>query len=470
MEGNMNKDLHGYIENLERRKPGEVIRIRKQVSPEFEIPAILQLIESRKKEPVLIFEKVRNLKGGLSGLPVMINLFGSRERLADAIESTVQRLPLDYIAREKAIPPIAVGKEKSKVKEVIQRGKDVDLFEWPILTHHEMNLGPYLTGGSVWMKDPETGWTNCAVARIYVRGPREVVVNFNLARHSQYLFQKYRARGIPIPLIVVLGHHPAFYLGAQTKLLADEPQIIGGIMGESLELTPSESWPEEIGVPAQAECILEVELSTQTMTVEAPFGEFTQYYAGQKLNPVGEVKAVTRRKDAFYLDIMPGRADHLLLDAPMIEAYLYHRIKDVVPGVTAVHLPVSGTARLHAYVQIRKTHDAEPRTVIATALSSDYRVKHVVVVDEDIDVYDDEQVLWAVATRSQWDKDLMVLPGMLGTALDPSAEGTSTAKGGIDATKPADPRSFPKRLSIPDSVLTRIRLEDYLDPEDLKQF
>jgi 2,5-furandicarboxylate decarboxylase 1 len=239
-------------------------------------------------------------------------------------------------------------------------------------------------------------------------------------------------------------------------------------MGEPLELTPSESWPDEVSVPAQAEVVLEIELSTRTMAVEAPFGEFTQYYAGQKLNPVGEVKAVTRRKRAYYLDIMPGRADHLLLDAPMIEAYLYNRIKAVVPGVVAVHLPVSGAARLHAYVQIRKTNDAEPKTVMATVLSSDYRVKHVVVVDEDIDLYDDEEILWAIATRSQWNKDLMVLPGMMGTRLDPSAEDVSTTKGGIDATKPLDPHSFPKRISIPDSVMNRIRLEDYLEPKDLK--
>ena len=108
--------------------------------------------------------------------------------------------------------------------------------------------------------------------------------------------------------------------------------------------------------------------------------------------------------------------------------------------------------------------------MIATALSSDYRLKHVIVVDDDVDIYDDEQVLWAVATRSQWDKDLVVLSGMMGTRLDPSGDGISTAKGGIDATKPSDPRDFAKRLSIPSDVMERIKLEDFLDPDVLKQF
>jgi 2,5-furandicarboxylate decarboxylase 1 len=269
-------------------------------------------------------------------------------------------------------------------------------------------------------------------------------------------------------MIVVIGHHPAFYMGSQTKHLVDEVKIIGGVMGEPLELTPSETWGHEVLVPAQAEMVIETQLSTTEVDIEAPFGEYTQYYGGQRLNPVADVKAVTYRKDAYYLDIMPGHADHLLLDAPMIEAYLYNRIKAVVPGVVAVHMPVSGTARLHAYVQLRKSNDAEPKTVIATALSSDYRVKHVIVVDEDVDIFRDDQVLWAVATRSQWDKDLVVIPGMMGTRLDPSGNGIITTKGGIDATKPFDVHAFPQRLLIPKSVLGRIRLEDYLGPGVLR--
>jgi 2,5-furandicarboxylate decarboxylase 1 len=266
-----------------------------------------------------------------------------------------------------------------------------------------------------------------------------------------------------------MGHHPAFYMGAQTKLLADEPHIIGGFMGEPLELAPSETWGGDIMVPAAADIVIEAEMSHSQLDVEGPFGEYTQYYGGQKLSPVAQVRAITRRRDAMYLDIMPGRADHLLLDAPMVEAYLYNRIKDVVPSVTAVHMPVSGTARLHAYIQMKKTNDGEPRTAIATALSSDYRLKHVVVVDEDVNIFDDAEVLWAIATRSQWDRDLMVLPRMMGTTLDPSAEDILTAKGGIDATRPIDPREFAMKLAIPQAVLARVCLEDYLTPEALRR-
>ena len=466
----MNQGLRDFIEHLERDMPSDVIRVKKEVSPEFEIPAILQHVESRKKQPVLIFEKVRNLNGKISELPVVINLFGSRERLADAIGSTVQNLPMDYIDRERPIPPVMIDKSQAAVKQVIQKGQDVDLYELPIVTHHEMDLGPYFTSPSVWVKDPETGCVNCALIRIYVSGPRQLVVNFNAARHTNYYFQKYKALKRNVPIIVMMGHHPAFYMGAQTKLLTNEPEIIGGFMGEPLELTPSETWGKEIMVPAQADIVIEAEMSYEEVAIEAPFGEYTQYYGGQRLNPVTEVKAITRRKNAYYLDVMPGHADHLLIDAPMIEAYLYNRIKAVVPGVVAVHMPVSGNARLHAYVQLRKSNDGEPKTVIATALSSDYRLKHVFVVDEDVNIFDDAEVLWAVATRSQWDKDLMILPGMMGTRLDPSANDIITTKGGIDATKPVDPHSFAQRIRIPEAVLTRVKLEDFLEPGDMKQF
>ncbi|MGA3127297.1 MAG: UbiD family decarboxylase [Candidatus Korobacteraceae bacterium] len=460
----MEKDLQQFIKQLEERRPTSVVRITREVGLEFEIPAIVTLMERQKKHAVLIFENVRNLNGGKSKLPVVMNLFGSRERLADAIDSTVPNLALDYIQKEVPIPPVTVSKADSPVKQLIQTGEAVDLYELPIITHNEMDLGPYFTAGSAWVKDPDSGFINCAIIRIYVAGPKKLVVNFNAARHMAHIFRKYKERGIAtLPMVLVNGHHPAFYMGAQTKLLVNEPDIIGGVMGQGLEVTPSETWGKEMMVPANAELVIEAEISTQEYDLEAPFGEYTQYYGGQRINPVAKVTAITRKENAYYLDIMPGRADHMLLDAPMIEAYLLNRIKAVIPGVTGVHMPVSGGARLHCYIQVKKAYDSDPKTIIATALSSDYRCKHVIVVDSDVDIYDEEQVLWAVATRSQWDKDLVIIPGMLGTRLDPSANDTATTKGGIDATKPADDSSFAQVIK-PGAIIETMRLEEYFEP------
>ncbi|MBW7850666.1 MAG: UbiD family decarboxylase [Rhodospirillales bacterium] len=456
-----NKDMHDFIEHLEKDVPGSVLRISKEVSYEFEIPAILQHVESQKKNPVLIFEKVRAPNGEISKLPVVVNLFGSRARLADALDTDIHQLPFEYIRREKPVAPVMLDRKDARVKDIVETGDAIDLHKLPIVTHHEMDMGPYITAGSAWVKDPETGMTNCAIIRIMVAGPKKLVVNFNAARHTNYVFQKYKKMGKSVPMLIVVGHHPSFYLGAQTKMLVDEPQIIGGVMGQPLEMAASETWGIDMPVPAQADLVIETELSTSELEIEAPFGEFTQYYGGQRLNPVAHITAVNQRSDAYYLDIMPGHADHLLLDAPMIEAYLFNRIKEVVPGIRGVHMPVSGTARLHAYVQLKKANDGEPKTAIAAALSSDYRLKHVIVVDEDVNIYDDEEVLWAVATRSQWDKDLVVIQNMMGTRLDPSANGILNTKGGIDATTPCD-GAFAQRIAIPEAVMRRIKLDDYL--------
>lgn len=459
----MNKTLSDFIKELEEKKPESVLRVTKEVSPEYEVPAILQALENRKMTPVVIFENVKNLKGEKSKYPLIINLFGHRERIAMAMNSTMDKVSLDYAAKEKPVEPKIVDKKDAQVKQVIMKGDDVDLYELPVVTHHELDLGPYFAAGSAWVKDPETGWTNCAIIRILVDGPKKLVINFNAARHTNYVVNKYKERGIEkVPMVIMIGHHPAFYMGSQTKLLCNEPDIIGGIIGEPAELVPSETWGEEFMVPAQAEIVVECEMSTKDVDIEAPFGEYTGYYGGQRINPVAEVKAVTMKKDAYYLDIMPGHADHFLIDSPMIEAYLYNRIKEVVPGTKNVYMPVSGSARLHAYVQVKKSNDAEPKTVIAAALSSDYRLKHVIVVDEDVNIYDDEEVLWAIATRSQWNKDLVVIEGIMGTRLDPSANGIITTKGGIDATMPFGEHSYPQRIAIPKKFLDEVDLDSIL--------
>jgi UbiD family decarboxylase len=128
----MNPSMHTYIEHLERDMPAHVVRVTREVSPEFEIPAILQLLEAKKKHAVLIFEKVPDLDGGVSKLPVVINLFGSRERLADALGTSVARLPLEYLAREKPVPPVIIDKTQAAVKEIVEIGEAADLHKFPL--------------------------------------------------------------------------------------------------------------------------------------------------------------------------------------------------------------------------------------------------------------------------------------------------------------------------------------------------
>jgi len=465
----MGKDLRGFLKQLEEKSgSGGFIRITKPVEAEFGITAILQKLEDRNKFPAVLFENVVDKNGRRYEFPVLANLFAARERLAMAIDSTPRTLAEDYAEREKPLAPVVVSRKDAPVKEIIARGSDVDLSKFPVVTHHAMDLGPYITAGDVWVKDPETGDINCAVLRIWASGKNQMVANWNPARHTNVIYRKYLELGKPMPFVTIIGHHPAFYMGAQTKTLCNEPEIIGGVMGEPLEVVPSETWGDEFMVPARAEVVIEGEVMPGDLEVEAPFGEFTLYYGAQKLSNVVNIRAITHRKDAIYLDVFAGHRDHLFMDVAQIEAALLNRLKWVARGVQKVYVPPSGCCRFHAYISMKKMNDGEPRSVIATALTADFRLKHVIVVDDDVDVFDEEEVLWAVATRSQWDKDLLILPRVVGIRLDPSADETLTCKAGIDATKPAPPKPFLERISVPEEALNKIRLEDYVDENTLR--
>jgi 2,5-furandicarboxylate decarboxylase 1 len=354
---------------------------------------------------------------------------------------------------------------------VVLRGEEVDLFDLPILVHHEMDIGAYITAGDAWTKDPDTGDVNGAMIRIWVREPRKLLFSWAPVRHTNYYYQKYAARNMPMPLAIVIGHHPAFYMGAQTKVLGAELGAIGAMLGEPLQLTPSETWGDKFLVPATAEIVIEAEVSPSAREIEAPFGEYTGYYGGQKLGYVGEVKAITRRRNAVYHDVFAGHRDHLIMDGPNIEATVLAKLKEVAPTVTNVYLAPSGTCRFHAYVQLKKTDDAEPASIIATALTADFRIKHVWVVDDDVDIYDDEQILWAMATRFQGDKDIIVIKDMLGSTLDPSVEEVTSkvAKVGFDCTRPAPPAGYAKRVGISEEVMKTIKQRGYLSEDDVKK-
>lgn len=464
------KDLRSFIDQVKREAPEQFLEIQKEIDCQYEVPALLQYLEERGKYPMVLFHRVRNINGDIPSLRLLTNVGAARERIAMAIDSTVDRVAMDSSGREKnPIEPIIMDDGRAPVKEIIQTGTDADLFEFPIVTHHEMDIGPYITAGDAWTKDPDTGEVNCAIIRMWAREHQKLIISFAPTRHTAYYFKKYVARDEPMPMAVVIGHHLAFYMGAQTKVLGGELGAIGAMLGEPLELVPSETWGDQFYVPARAEIVIEAEVLPHDREIEAPFGEYTGYYGGQTLGYVANVKAITRRRNAMYQEIFAGHRDHQIMDGPNMESNILGKLKQVVPTVTNVYLTPSGQCRFHAYVQIKKTNDAQPRSIIATAFTSDYRVKHVWVVDDDVNIYNDDEVLWAMATRFQGHRDLVVIENMIGEHLDPSIEkGASTTKVGFDCTKPVSPKSFEKRVAISDEVLKRVKERGYLTKDQIK--
>jgi UbiD family decarboxylase len=451
----MAKDLRGFIAELEAKSPEEVARVAKLVSPRYEISAILTHLENRKRFPLLYFE---NVEGGRA--PVVINAQASRTLMAAALECH----PRDLAARfsERQANPIApVEINDAPVHEFVKLGDEVNLAEIPLLTHYDVNAAPYITAGIVVATDSGTGVRNTSYNRLMMAGKRELRIFMAIGRHLWTLHNRMEQRNRPLPIAIVVGVHPLFSLGAQafTPSTEDEYAVIGGMLNEPLRLARAKTVP--ILVPADAELIIEGNILPNVRRIEGPFGEFTGHAVESDERQVIEVNAITHRKNYLFQDIHAGYNEHKLMGAVPREAALLRAVRQTVPTVKDVCMPVSGTCRFHAYISISKRAPGQAKNAICAAFAADMLLKHVIIVDDDIDVFDEERVLWAVANRFQADRGLLVIPNAQGSELDPSAgPGGVNAKMGLDATKPLS--GFPPELRVPEEIMKRIRLEDFL--------
>jgi 2,5-furandicarboxylate decarboxylase 1 len=253
-----------------------------------------------------------------------------------------------------------------------------------------------------------------------------------------------------MPIAMTIGHHPAFYLGCLSFVPVgiDEYEVAGGLMGQPLELVKCKTVPLE--APAYAEIVIEGYVSAKERLPEAPFGEFTTCYGAQHPYHVINVTAVTMRKNPIYLDCFSGHIDHQLLGGTGRLSVIYKTIRMACPTVKDVFMPPSGCCRLTCYVAIKKRHEGEAKNVISAVFASDAFVKYVVVVDEDVNIFNDSAVCMAIATRHKPEEHGFMIKNAKGHPLDPTASsGYVVTKVGIDATKPLS--GYPETVSVPGS-------------------
>ena len=464
----MGAGLQTYLRELKERLPEDLVRVEREISPaDFEVTALLQHLENERRFPALLFTRPRSVKGERSPFPLLSNVFATRRRSALALGMDPAdeglALSLEYAAREeKLVAPVVVPRREAPVKQVVKRGDEADLYDFPVVRHHAMDPAPYLDMTPV-MKDPEGGFYNVAFLRTMLKGPRRLGLHMS-PRHNWQIHRKNEEEKRPTPVAVVVSHHPAFYLGALnvSPFGVDDYARIGAIMGEPLRLVASETWGEDFMVPADAEIVIEGHVLPGVKEVEGPFGEFTGYYGPQRLRNVIEVTAVTHRADAVFQHIFTGHRDTWVLGGIPKEGSLFNLIRGVVPTTRAVHFPISGCCRFHCYISIDKKVDGETKQAALAALGGCDFVKHVVVVDADIDIYNEEEVLWAVATRVQADQDVDVIKNVKGNTLDPSqTDNIMTAKMIIDATQPLQ-RPFEARVAVPKTALDKTRPDDFI--------
>jgi 2,5-furandicarboxylate decarboxylase 1 len=451
----MPKDLRSFIAELEVSSPEDVARISKQVSPRYEMSALLTHLERRKRFPLLFFENPTHGKA-----PVVINAQASRRLMSIALECKPEELAREFSQRQsKPLTPVEMI--NAPVHEVVKTGDQIDLNEVPLLTHYDVNAAPYITAGIVVAADPDTGVRNTSYNRLMMAGKRELRIFMAVGRHLWTLHNRLERRNEPLPIAIVIGVHPLFSLGAQALTPADEDEyaVIGGMMNEPLRLVRAKTGP--ILVPADAEMILEGQIMPHVRRIEGPFGEFTGHAVPQDKRQVIEVTAITHRENYIFQDIHAGYTEHKLMGAVPREAALLKAVRLTVATVTNVSMPVSGNCRFHAYISIAKRTPGAAKNAICAAFAADMLLKHVVVVDDDIDVFDEEQVLWAISNRFQADRGLVVIANAQGSELDPSAgPGGVNAKMGLDATKPIS--GFPPELRVPEEIMQKIRLDEFL--------
>jgi len=454
--------LTDYLDNLKKNFPEEVVTIDDEVNPaSFEVTAILRHLELAGKYPLGYCTRPLNLKGEVSQFPLATNVFARRERCALALglrpEQSKLPLALEYGLREASpLPTKEIAKNGAPVKEVVKVADEVDLAEFPIVRHHDMDLGPYIDMTPI-MCDPESGAYNAAFLRTMYKDPRQLALYMS-PRQNWEIVRRNEEVGRPTPVVVVVSHHPAFFLGTLNNAAfeSNDYEVIGAIMGESLRLTASETWGERFFVPADADIVIEGEVVPGHREIEAPFGEWSGYYGPQRLSWVIEVKAITHRRQAIFQDVFVGHTDNRILGTIPKEGSIYNRIKGFIPNVKGVHLPLSGAGRLNCYISIDKKASGESRQAAIIAFSTNHFIKNVIVVDEDIDPYNEEEVLWAVATRVQADKNVDMLREVPSSNLDPSITGEAiSTKVIIDATKPVD-RPFAWKLEVPSEAMARV--------------
>jgi 2,5-furandicarboxylate decarboxylase 1 len=425
----------------------------------FEVAAIAKNLDGKK---AVLFPRPGN-----HALPIISGIVSSRGWIAEALGVSMDGMLRVY--GQAAAAPIACREvESAPCQEMVHHTIVLeDLL--PIPTHNEFDSGPYITAGLLIVRHPHTGRQNVSIHRCQVNGPREIGILL-LPRHALAFFDLAEADDAALDVAIVIGVDPLTLLASQAiaPLEVDELEIAGALRGAPLDVVRCKT--SDVRVPAEAEIVIEGRLMPRRRAPEGPFGEFPQYYGDRADRHVIEVDCVTHRADAIFHTIIGGGLEHLTLGGIPREATILHHLRLNFPNVRDVHLSLGGVCRYHLHVRIRNTRPGEARNIILAALSSHYDIKQVIVVDEDVDIFRASEVEWAVATRSQADRDHIVIPAAQGSKLDPSTIDGVGAKLGIDATVPLDaPAMKFRRIRVPgedsvdlDSVIARRNSADWM--------
>src|ERR1700733_7951528 len=371
------------------------------------------------------------------------NVMASRKRIALALDTDERGLLATLDARLKNLPPpVKVSSQQAPVQQVVLKNDDADLCALPVHLQHGADGAPYISAGIDYTLFPGTGLTNVGCRRIMLRGPRQAGVDLIAPSDMRAIYLEAAARNEPVPVAYAVGSHPADFLAAMVAMhKVDELDILGAMRGQPAPVVKCVT--SDIYVPADAEYVIEGFLDPAGhVEPEGPYGEYVGYYGVVKRNPVLRVTAITHREDGLFQTVTIGgrhlaSTDTAQLTTVKTESAAWAALMASVREPLAVFATPSSGGMLNLRVSLRQRVPGDARNAIAAIFGSHAESKHVFAFDPDIDVFSDQETDWALATRFQGDRDLMVGSGFRVVPLDPSLAGARTgAKLGLDCTLP----------------------------------
>jgi UbiD family decarboxylase len=415
-------DLRNFVKELEDK--GDLHRISEEVDVYLEAAAIIGQLDNG---PAVLMEKIKGYEN-----PIVAGVCGTRSKLCQAIGASKEELhkKLLQAIRNPVYPEI---KDRGLVKKNISLPK---LSELPVLTHFQKDGGPYITSAIIAARSLDGKIENVSFHRLQILDDTHLAIRI-VRRHLYKILQMHKEANKPLEVAISLGLHPSIMLAAASSLPygVSEYGVANTLLGGDLALTKCED--VSIPVPSDAELVLEGKIYPNQEVEEGPFVDATGTYDIIRKQPVIEITQMMHRDDFIYQALLPGMSEHHLLMGLPPEAQIWESVGNAVPYVRGVNLTLGGCSWLHAIISLEKQSEGDGKSAILAAFAAHKSLKHAVVVDSDIDPHDLKEVEWAIATRFQADKDLLIIPNARGSSLDPSGNQSLglTTKMGIDATR-----------------------------------
>ena len=456
----MAKDLRSFIELLKQQAPEEIIEINKPVDRDLEVTAIIGRLEKDRRYPLLHFKHIKGFD-----MPLVANVYCRYKKIALAMGVNEDNLFDEYLKR-KAHPILPKEVSDGPCKENILTGDKIDVTKLPVPKISPEDDAPYFGTPVTIAKDidnPAFPLYNLGIYRHRVIDKKKIGLYYSWGKYFHYLHKKAEDRGKPFEVALAIGLHPAICISSMDQNHMHEFELAGALMDEPVELVKCET--VDLHVPAQSEIVIEGVMQPGARQREGPFGEYPGYYGHIVDAPYVDITCITHRNNPIYQHASSGKhAENVFFLG--WEADMLSTLRRYYPTITKIHMPFH-VAPYFCFIAMKKLNEGDAISAGVAAAGLQPLVKYAIVVDHDVNVYDERDVLWAVSTRARPDEDFVTIPRAKGNRLDPStytrmktSRDSMVTKLVIDATvKTGIPYELPEPIREP--MIDTIRLKDY---------